>query len=91
MTAVAISKNGVLAASSDADKTIRVYTLADAKPRTFKAAVEAVVDVIAATPPVGPLTNEQAEAFKAQGAQRVLVVYDDAQHARLYQEPTPKP
>jgi hypothetical protein len=31
--------------------------------------------------------SKQAEALKAKGAKRVLVVYDDAQNARVYPEP----
>ena len=30
--------------------------------------------------------TKTAEALKAQGAGRVLVVYDDAEHARVYPE-----
>ena len=31
--------------------------------------------------------TKKAEALKAKGAPRVLVVYDDPQHARVYPEP----
>ncbi|MBK7863214.1 MAG: hypothetical protein IPJ65_32320 [Archangiaceae bacterium] len=30
--------------------------------------------------------SEKAESLKAEGAGRVLVVYDDAEHARVYEE-----
>ena len=35
--------------------------------------------------------SKKAEALKAKGARRVLIVYDDAQHARVYQEPRIRP
>ncbi len=42
--------------------------LTTAKPKTFKAAVEAVVSVLTATPPPGEQTKEQVEVFKVWAA-----------------------
>jgi hypothetical protein len=33
------------------------------------------------------VSKETESLLKAKGARRVLIVYDDAQHARVYQEP----
>jgi mono/diheme cytochrome c family protein len=41
--------------------------LAEAKPKTFKAAVEAVAKAIAAPPVAGPLSKDEAELYKIWG------------------------
>jgi hypothetical protein len=43
---------------------IVLKAIADAQPKTFKAALEAVATVIAARPPVGPPSKDELELFK---------------------------
>jgi hypothetical protein len=54
-----------LAALGKDTNSLVLKALTDAKPKTLKAAVEAVANLVAAPAPGGPLTEEQAEVVKA--------------------------
>ena len=47
--------------------------------------------VVAPKQQLQALATKKAAWLQAHGARRVLVVYDDAQHARVYPEARPKP
>jgi cytochrome c553 len=61
----------IAALGKDAKKPVNALVLtalAEAKPKTFTAAVEAVAAVIATNPPPGTQTKEQTEVFKVWAA-----------------------